>query len=245
MYITICIFNAVILISEGYSGSITNTIVRENSSICVSCFNFFKVNHNTTVRENSSILIVIYNREVDSKDIIKIIIKTIIQIIMETKNIVTAEEVKENMKDVRVRTVIEFGRRFTYVAVRMKNGFTLRESTNCVDPENYSEEIGKEICLKRIETKIWFLLGYALQDKMFKEKNAHKTFKHFQKVLVKVMNDDDNLVWVVAIYSHYNESKGKHYFSNLQYSSNLQWTDDDSDIIPFEGNEDKLGQIAE
>lgn len=157
---------------------------------------------------------------------------------METKNIVTAKEVKENMKDVRVRTVIEYGRRFTYVTVRMKNGFILRESTICVDPENYSEEIGKEICLKRIETKIWFLLGYALQDKMFKE-NAHKTFKPFQKVLVKVMNDDDNHVWVAAIYSHYNESKGRHYFSNLQ------WTDDDSGIIPFEGNEDKLGQIAE
>ena len=158
---------------------------------------------------------------------------------MGTKNTVTAEEVKENMKDVRVRTVIEFGRRFTYVAVRMKNGFIIRESTNCVDPENYSEETGKEICLKRIETKIWFLLGYALQDKMFKEKNAYKTFKPFQKVLVKVTNDDDNHVWVAAIYSHYNESKGRHYFSNLQ------WTEDNDCIIPFEGNEDKLGQIAE
>lgn len=158
---------------------------------------------------------------------------------METNNTVTAEEVKENMKNIRFRTVIEFGRRFTYVTVRMKNGFILRESTNCVDPENYNEEIGKEICLKRIETKIWFLLSYALQDKIFKEKNAHKTFKPFQKVLVKVMNDDDNLVWLAAIYSHYNEAKGRHYFSNMQ------WTDDDSYIIPFEGNEDKLGQIAE
>lgn len=84
MYITICIFNAVILISEGYSGSNNNTIIRENSSICVSCFDFFKVNlYNTTVRENSSILIVIYNREVNYKDIIKIINRTIIQIIME------------------------------------------------------------------------------------------------------------------------------------------------------------------
>lgn len=99
---------------------------------------------------------------------------------METKSIVTAEEVKENMKDIRVRTVTEFGRQCTYVTVRMKNGFTLRESTPYVDPENYSEEMGKEICLKRIETKIWSLLGYALQDKMFKEKNAPKKFKPFQ-----------------------------------------------------------------
>lgn len=158
---------------------------------------------------------------------------------METKNIVTAEEVKENMKDIRVRTLIEFGSRCTCVTVRMKNGFALRESTPYVDPENYNEEIGKEICLKRIETKIWFLLGYALQDKMFKEKNAPKKFKPFQKVLVKVTSDDDNHVWIAAIYSHYNEAKGRHYFSNMQ------WTDNDDYIIPFEGNEDKLGQIAE
>ena len=87
---------------------------------------------------------------------------------METKITVTPEEVAENMKDVLVRTVEEFGKPCTYITVRMKNGFTLRESTTCVDPANYSEEIGKEICLKHIEDKIWFLLGYALQDKAFK-----------------------------------------------------------------------------
>ena len=88
---------------------------------------------------------------------------------METNIKVTQKEVDENMKDVLVRTVEEFGKPCTYVTVRMKNGFTLRESTTCVDPANYSEEIGKEICLKHIEDKIWFLLGYALQDKAFKE----------------------------------------------------------------------------
>lgn len=87
------------------------------------------------------------------------------------KNTVTIEEVKENMKDVIVRTVEEFGKPCTYVTVRMKNGFTLREGTTCVDPANYSEEIGKEICLEKIEDKVWFLLGYALQDKLA-SKNA-------------------------------------------------------------------------
>ena len=90
-------------------------------------------------------------------------------IIMETNIKVTPEEVKENMKDVLVRTVVEFGKPCTYVTVRMKNGFTLRESTTCVDPANYNEEIGKEICLERIENKVWHLLGYALQEKAFKE----------------------------------------------------------------------------
>ena len=87
---------------------------------------------------------------------------------METNINVTQKEVDENMKDVLVRTVEEFGKPSTYVTVKMKNGFILRDSTTYIDPANYSEEIGKEICLKHIEDKIWFLLGYALQDKAFK-----------------------------------------------------------------------------
>lgn len=78
---------------------------------------------------------------------------------------VTREDVLANMQDVIVKTVVEFDKPCTYVTVRMKNGFTLRESTTCVDPANYNEEIGKEICLQKIEDKVWFLLGYTLQGK--------------------------------------------------------------------------------
>lgn len=84
---------------------------------------------------------------------------------------VTKEEVKENMQDVLVRTEIEFGKPTTYVTVRMKNGFTVRESTTCVDPNNYCEEIGKKICLEKIEDKIWWLLGYALQERLYQLSN--------------------------------------------------------------------------
>lgn len=87
-------------------------------------------------------------------------------------NKVTIEEVKSNMQDVICNTAIEFDKPVTYVTVRMKNGFTLRESTTCVDPDNYDEEIGKEICLKKLEDKVWFLLGYTLQDKVYKESNT-------------------------------------------------------------------------
>ncbi|MCP4141295.1 MAG: hypothetical protein GY755_13595 [Chloroflexi bacterium] len=81
---------------------------------------------------------------------------------------VNKEEVLANMQDVLVRTEVEFEKPCTYVTVKMKNGFTLRESTTCVDPANYSEEIGKQICLEKIEDKIWFLLGYALQSEFSK-----------------------------------------------------------------------------
>lgn len=85
---------------------------------------------------------------------------------------VIPEEVKENMQDVIVRTLDDFGKPCTYVTVRMKNGFTLRESTTCVDPANYNEEIGKQICLEKIEDKVWFLLGYALQTEVSAKNQA-------------------------------------------------------------------------
>ena len=86
------------------------------------------------------------------------------------KNTVTAEQVKENMQDVIVRTLDDFGKPTTYVAVKMINGFTVRESTTCVNPSNYNEEIGKQICLEKIEDKIWFLLGYQLQEDLYRSK---------------------------------------------------------------------------
>ena len=157
---------------------------------------------------------------------------------MGTKLTVTKEQIAENMKDVDVRVAEEYGKIVTDVTVTMKNGFTLHEDI-ASDPENYNKEADKARCLRHIKHKIRLVLQYALQERLFEQKNVHKIFKPFQKVLVKVTNDDDNYVWVAAIYSHYNESKGRHYFSNLQ------WTDDYSGIIPFEGNEDKLGQIVE
>lgn len=96
-----------------------------------------------------------------------------------TGNSVTIEQVRANMQDVIVRTLQDFEKPCTYVTVKMKNGFTIRESTTCVDPANYDEEIGKQICLEKIEDKIWFLLGYALQDKIA---NTPKDYKERMKV---------------------------------------------------------------
>jgi len=98
------------------------------------------------------------------------------------KNKVTIEDVKRNMQNVLCRTVVEFGKPCTYVTVQMENGFTVRESTTCVDPANYDEAIGKKICLDKIEDKIWFLLGYALQEKLYQdslddEEDWFKVFK--------------------------------------------------------------------
>lgn len=55
------------------------------------------------------------------------------------------------------------GKKTTVVRAMLKNGFEIVESSACVDAENYSEEMGREICMKKIEDKIWSYLGFLLQ----------------------------------------------------------------------------------
>lgn len=52
----------------------------------------------------------------------------------------------------------------TQVYATLRNGAVLGEFTTCVDPANYNEEIGFKICKRKIEDKIWFLLGMMLQS---------------------------------------------------------------------------------
>lgn len=51
----------------------------------------------------------------------------------------------------------------TIVHACLKNGFEVVESSSCVDPKNYSEEVGKTICLGRVKNQTWHLLGFVLQ----------------------------------------------------------------------------------
>lgn len=55
------------------------------------------------------------------------------------------------------------GDRTTVVRCVLRNGFEIVESSSCVDPKNYSEEMGREICMGKIKDKIWELLGFLLQ----------------------------------------------------------------------------------
>ena len=61
---------------------------------------------------------------------------------------------------VEVSTVFD---KCTVVAVKTIDGFVLVESSACVDPANYDEDMGKEICINKIKDKLWELEGYKLQ----------------------------------------------------------------------------------
>jgi hypothetical protein len=57
----------------------------------------------------------------------------------------------------------------TVVICQLPNGFIITESSACVDPENFDEVIGYDICMERIANKIWELEGYALQKKVYED----------------------------------------------------------------------------
>ena len=50
-----------------------------------------------------------------------------------------------------------------YEVFTKKDKITIVESSACVDPKNYSEEIGAEICKERIKNQVWNHLGFLLQ----------------------------------------------------------------------------------
>jgi len=58
----------------------------------------------------------------------------------------------------------KIGEKSTVVSITLPNGFVIITSSSCVDPANYDHELGKSICLKRAEDKVWELEGYRLQS---------------------------------------------------------------------------------
>lgn len=68
--------------------------------------------------------------------------------------------VDDFISDIHIQTL---GDRTTVVRCILRNGFEVVESSSCVDSKNYSEELGAQICMRKIEDKIWELLGFLLQ----------------------------------------------------------------------------------
>lgn len=82
-----------------------------------------------------------------------------------SKNTVTQEQIEELFQSSNVHKQTIWNK-CTVVACQLPKGFIIVESSSCVDPENYDEEIGESICVERIKNKLWELEGYKLQDKI-------------------------------------------------------------------------------
>ena len=50
----------------------------------------------------------------------------------------------------------------TVLFVKLVNGFTFITDSACVDSNNYDENIGKDLALKKAKSKVWEYLGFLL-----------------------------------------------------------------------------------
>ena len=71
------------------------------------------------------------------------------------RNKVTIDDIKGFIQDLEIE---KFRDKTTIVKAILKNRFVLVEHSSCVDPINFDMELGKQICIERIENKIWELL---------------------------------------------------------------------------------------
>lgn len=51
----------------------------------------------------------------------------------------------------------------TLVSAKTLSGFMVHEVSSCVDPKNYNQAIGTDICVKRIQNVLWKCLGFVVQ----------------------------------------------------------------------------------
>ena len=79
---------------------------------------------------------------------------------LKTDVSISQQMVDNFIKDVHATTI---GEKTTLVRVVLVNGFELVEASACVDKVNYSEEIGRDICLSKIKDRVWAYLGFLLQ----------------------------------------------------------------------------------
>jgi len=62
------------------------------------------------------------------------------------------------------------GTSLTVCVIELQNGFTVTGESACVSPENFDAEIGKKIAFDNARDKIWVLEGYALADRIYRNK---------------------------------------------------------------------------
>ena len=79
---------------------------------------------------------------------------------------ITEEYIAEIMDNCNFEIHTAFGK-CTIVSCRLPNGFVITESSACVNPEDYDEGLGADICFNKIADKIWELEAYRLQQELY------------------------------------------------------------------------------
>jgi hypothetical protein len=64
----------------------------------------------------------------------------------------------------------------TVCLLTLKNGYTVTGESAAASPENFDEDVGREVAFKDARNKLWPLLGFLLKDSLAKDvANSHES----------------------------------------------------------------------
>lgn len=103
------------------------------------------------------------------------------------------EDVENFITDVDVTTI---GEKTTVVNAHTRSGFDTVRHSSCVDPKNYSEELGKQYAMEEIVNDLWAHLGFVLQWAKYGLNVKPKESKypsHIQRVITEYEELNDKI----------------------------------------------------
>ena len=103
------------------------------------------------------------------------------------------EDVEKFITDVEVMTV---GEKTTVVNAHTLTGFDTVRHSSCVDPKNYSEELGKQYAMEEVVNSLWSHLGFVLQWAKYglnTESKKDKYPSHVQRMIDEYKELDDRI----------------------------------------------------
>lgn len=106
---------------------------------------------------------------------------------------VLKEDVENFITDVEVMTV---GEKTTVVNAHTRSGFDTVRHSSCVDPKNYSEELGKQYAMEEVVDDLWAHLGFVLQWAKYGINVKPKESKyppHIQRVITEYEELNDKI----------------------------------------------------
>lgn len=103
------------------------------------------------------------------------------------------EDVENFITNVDVTTI---GEKTTVVNAHTRSGFNMVHHSSCVDPKNYSEELGKQYAMEEVVNSLWSHLGFVLQWAKYglnAESKKDKYPSHVQRMIDEYKELDDRI----------------------------------------------------
>lgn len=81
----------------------------------------------------------------------------------------------------------------TICVIMTKSGFIVTGESACVSPENFNEELGRQLSYKQAESKLWGFMGYNLRETLYQQASGRSSDRA-ERSEAKVENGEHDAV---------------------------------------------------